>query len=179
MQLISCRMVKMSFECGQCKDTVIGLAFVAFALLKYSDDIESSSNLGRITESLMEGHPDEHYLRANLTQPTVCVRCFTQPFQATGDACLNGYRSANIVGDVDNAIHCRMMYCICNAVSLSDLIGLRKYLVDLLNQMVSEPRCFTSLFITLQMPPHQLLPMNRLSTIALVHSEVPCLTLTQ
>jgi len=107
------------------------------ALVHYSDDLQLASRIGRIAESLITGNRNEHSLRARLTQMTSSVKGRCEPFQVGVEHLLGGYNSAKIVGDVDNAVICRMTYCVAFSLSIPDLIGLQRYMIDFLHQLVS------------------------------------------
>mmetsp|Transcript_26892 Transcript_26892/g.57652 ORF Transcript_26892/g.57652 Transcript_26892/m.57652 type:complete len:1336 (+) Transcript_26892:116-4123(+) len=140
VHLVCCRMMKLTFEFGFCEDTISGLAFASHALLHYSDDIQLASRIGRIAESLISGNLNEHSLRARLTQMSCSAKVFGEPFQATADFCLKGYNSANIVGDVDNAMLCSMLYCIAFFFSISDAVGLQRNMISFMQQMTKHKR---------------------------------------
>jgi len=138
--LVCCRMIELTFKFGSCEDTISGLAFMAQALLHYSDDIQLASRIGRIAESLIIGNINEHSLRAKLTLMTGTVKSFVEPLQAVVDHLLKGYNSAKIVGDVDNAVLCGVSYCMAHFFALFDLIGLQKYMITFFQQIAKHKR---------------------------------------
>jgi len=137
--LLCCRLMKLTYEFGFCEDTISGLAFVSHALFQYSDDVLLAARICRIAESLISGNICEHSLRAKLTQMS-SVKSATEPFQVTVDHCLNGYKSAKIVGDIDNAKLCGLLYCISYFFSVPDLKGLQQYIVRFFEQMAKHKR---------------------------------------
>ncbi len=74
-------------------------------------------------------------MTVNLTS----VECLVEPAQAVPSRVLNyGYRSANITGDIDNAMLLALLHCVgsfyCNADPLPDLQG---KIVRFMHEMVS------------------------------------------
>ena len=105
--------------------------------MHYSDDVHMASWMGMLAEHLINGNPDEHSLRARLTLQHCTVRTFFEPFQSAVDTCQNGYNSARIAGDVDNAMLSLWVYCIVHIFSIPDLLGLHKKMTNFSYQMVS------------------------------------------
>ncbi|KAL7550568.1 hypothetical protein ACHAWF_013807 [Thalassiosira exigua] len=138
--LLCCRMVKLTFEYGFCEDTISGLAAVSHALMHYSNDVQLASRIARIAESLISGHFNEHSLRARFTFMTATVKVFVEPWQMTVEHCLNGYLSSKIVGDVDNAMLCGLIYCIAYVHAIPDLTHLHNFIVNILPHMAKHKR---------------------------------------
>ena len=62
------------------------------ALLIYSDDvdIQLASRIGRIAESLISEHRNEHSLRARSSLFLGTLKAYVEPFQAGAEHCRNG-----------------------------------------------------------------------------------------
>eukprot|EP00581_Thalassiosira_minuscula_P001914 CAMPEP_0183748936 /NCGR_PEP_ID=MMETSP0737-20130205/68026_1 /TAXON_ID=385413 /ORGANISM="Thalassiosira miniscula, Strain CCMP1093" /LENGTH=1365 /DNA_ID=CAMNT_0025984679 /DNA_START=116 /DNA_END=4210 /DNA_ORIENTATION=+ len=138
--LLASRMITLSLDYGFCQDTISGLAFMSHALVHYSTDFQLATQIGRIAESLINDNQNQHSLRARLTQLMCTIKIFFEPGQACVEFCLNGYNSAKIVGDVDNAMLCGMIYCISYFVSMPDLECLQRSLVTLMPQISRNKR---------------------------------------
>jgi len=138
MPLLSCRMIQLTFKYGFCEETIAGLGFVSHALLNYLGDSQQASRIGRIAQSLIGENQNGNSLRARLAGTIVSARCLVEPVQVTCEYCLEGYKSATIVGDVDNAAWCGMLYCTLYFYSIPDLLKLRQYMVNFFHQMASD-----------------------------------------
>jgi len=108
------------------------------ALLNYLGDSQQASRIGRIAQSLIGENQNGNSLRARLAGTIVSARCLVEPVQVTCEYCLEGYKSATIVGDVDNAAWCGMLYCTLYFYSIPDLLKLRQYMVNFFHQMASD-----------------------------------------
>ena len=64
------------------------------------------------------------------------VRYFVEPFQAALDTCKNGYNSARLAGDIDNALLSLFGYCITHLFAIPDLASFHKKIINFLQQMV-------------------------------------------
>ncbi len=60
-----------------------------------------------------------------------------EPAQAGAEQIENGYRSATIVGDVDSAMLCAVIYCVTVFLSGPDLQKLQRKMVQFMHEMVS------------------------------------------
>jgi len=140
MHLLSCRMMHLTFEFGFCEDTISGLAFVGYALWQYSGDYPLVCRVGRITESLICGHVNEHSLRARLSPMMISHKCVADPLQATCDYCQIVYQSAKIAGEVDSAMLVGLFYCIASFYSTPDLKALQKITVNFMHKMADNKR---------------------------------------
>jgi len=138
--LVACRMMKLAIEEGYCDDTIPGLAHMSYVLLQYSDDVELAGHFGRLCENCMIGNPQEHSLRARLTQLHCTVKYFVEPFQTSAATAQNAYNSARIAGDVDNAMLSLVVYTIVHIFSIPDLAGLHKKMIGFLYQMAKHKR---------------------------------------
>ncbi len=81
-------------------------------ILYCSNDIELPKRINTIAFTLIDGNCNEHSLRAKLTPMGISVYGLVDPFQASAQKVMDGYNSATIVGDADNAMVCAVMYCI-------------------------------------------------------------------
>jgi len=114
---------------------------MSYSLLLYSEDIELLSvRFGRLGENLLVGNPQEHSLRARLTQLHCTVKYFLEPLQAASDMAQNAYNSARTAGDVDNAMLSLVVYCMSHLFSIPDLVGLHKKMISFLYQMAKHER---------------------------------------
>ena len=91
----------------------------------------------RIAESLINRHPNEHALSAKLTLFICTVTAFIEPFQALPERMLKGCNSAQIVGDIDNAMS--LSYNKCNACiyCIPDILSVQRDVVYFFRQSVS------------------------------------------
>jgi hypothetical protein len=134
--LYSCRMMKLTLEFGFCEETISSLTFVSKALLIYAEDAELATRFIRIAESLINGHPNEHALSAKLTIVICAVTLFIEPFQALPERLLKGCNSAQIVGDVDNAMMLSYHKCIACIYFIPDLLSGQRDVVYFFRQSV-------------------------------------------
>ena len=106
------------------------------AMVLYGEDIELATRLVRIAESLISGHPNEHTLRARLSTCICSVTSFVEPSQALIERSLNGFKSAQIVGDVDRAMLSSLVYCLTYIYCIPDLVGAQRKMEYFLQQSV-------------------------------------------
>jgi hypothetical protein len=109
------------------------------AMFHYGEDIELATRFTRIAESLINGHPNENKLRANLSNCICSITAFVEPSQALTERSLKGYNSAQIVGDVDKAMLSSLLYCLAYIYCVPDLVGAQKKMIYFLHQNVSPP----------------------------------------
>eukprot|EP00578_Thalassiosira_sp_NH16_P017378 CAMPEP_0181111258 /NCGR_PEP_ID=MMETSP1071-20121207/19174_1 /TAXON_ID=35127 /ORGANISM="Thalassiosira sp., Strain NH16" /LENGTH=596 /DNA_ID=CAMNT_0023195129 /DNA_START=1 /DNA_END=1791 /DNA_ORIENTATION=- len=142
MNLVSCRMTKLTFSYGFSDQySIPGLVFMAFGLLHYSNDnIWLAMRLSRIAESLMKENSNVHALRARLIIMIVCVQIFVEPFQSCQAKLVDGYNSAIIAGDVDNAMSIGMYHWGLPILCTADLTKGQNKLCTFLHQLVKRQR---------------------------------------
>lgn len=164
--LSCCRMIKLTFQFGFCDESISGLAAFShgkaiiscdicshrFAmqslsnflhcknevLVQYAGDIQLASHLGRIVESLICEHPNEHSLRPSATYLSFTVKAFAEPMQSVPDFIQRGYSSAKIVGDVDNALLLAMSDVAVSTYVSPDLAALQENMRYYMHEAVSE-----------------------------------------
>ena len=140
MAMYCCRMIQITLEYGFCEETISSVAYASYAIFHYGEDIEMATRLTRIAESLISGHPNEHELRAKLSGCICSVTSFVEPSQALIERCLMNYNSAQIIGDVDNAMLSSLYYCLTYIYCLSDLAGAQIKMRYFLQQSVKHKR---------------------------------------
>mmetsp|Transcript_26788 Transcript_26788/g.64273 ORF Transcript_26788/g.64273 Transcript_26788/m.64273 type:complete len:1395 (+) Transcript_26788:24-4208(+) len=142
MNLVSFRMTRLTFSCGYSDQySIPGLMFMAQGLEKYSDDnIWLATQLTRVAESLMKDNPNAHALRARLAFMMGSVLLFVEPFQSVVEKLMDGYNSATIVGDVDNAMNCGLSYWGLMMFITSDLMEGQKELCNFVHRMFERKR---------------------------------------
>lgn len=140
MAMYCCRMIQITLEYGFCEDTISSVAYASYAIFHYGEDIEMATRLTRIAESLISGHPNEHALRAKLSGCICSVTSFVEPSQALIERSLMNYNSAQIIGDVDNAMLSSLYYCLTYIYCLSDLASAQIKMRYVLQQSVKHKR---------------------------------------
>ena len=96
--LMSCRMLKLTFDFGFCDETVVGLVSIAQGVFIYCKEICISKAINQLSFARIKGHPKEHSLRARLTVIGTTVFVNVYPFQIVSEMLMEGYTSATIVG---------------------------------------------------------------------------------
>lgn len=140
MAMYCCRMIQITLENGFCEETISSVAYASYAIFHYGEDIEMATRLTRIAESLINDHPNEHALRAKLSGCICSVTSFVEPSQALIERSLMNYNSAQIIGDVDNAMLSSLYYCLTYIYCLSDLAGAQIKMRYFLQQSVKHKR---------------------------------------
>lgn len=72
----------------------------------------------------------------SLTQLHCSVRYVVEPLQLAADVCQNGYNSARIAGDIDNAMLSLWGYSVAHLFAIPDLVGLHQKMITFTQQMV-------------------------------------------
>lgn len=102
----------------------------------YGNDIRLTKRIKSTAEALIRGHPNEHSLTSKLMMMLASVNVMIEPGQAVIDQIFNGYRSAKMVGDADNAMALAAMGCASTLCVVTDLRRLRGQAVHFLHEMV-------------------------------------------
>lgn len=64
------------------------------------------------------------------------VQCFIEPAQAAAAKFMDGYYSATIAGDIDNALFCGLWYCAGSMFCTTDILVVQKKLGNFLPRLV-------------------------------------------
>jgi len=140
IHILSCRMIKLTFEFGFCEDTISGLITIAYGLMQYSNRTELSKRTNKIAETLIQGSSNLHALRARLTFMSCSVHGVVEPFQSSRQKILNGYNSASIVGDTDNAMLCGLLHSMGAFLLFAELTGIQRNMVKFMHMMAKQKR---------------------------------------
>ncbi|KAL7547303.1 hypothetical protein ACHAWF_010625 [Thalassiosira exigua] len=130
LPLVSCRMVKLTLKHGFCEDSIVGLALVAYSISTFKSDFKLGYSLGKLSESLINESRSKHVLQSRLCNELVIWNVLSEPGPSILARLSDLYRSAILVGDVENATWCRWNSCCMAFWSGSDnLFSLSKHLV--------------------------------------------------
>lgn len=140
VMLLSCRMIKSTFQFGFCEDFSQALITFAHGLIQYLDDFELAKRMAKIGEFLMQKSPNQHSLRARTTIMLTGVNTYFEPAQATLDNILNGYRSAVSVGDLDSALAMMIIHCIGSLNCCTNLEATQRNIIKLMHDMTKHKR---------------------------------------
>lgn len=106
-------------------------------MLGYGNDIRLTKCIKSTAEALIRGHPNKDSLTSRLTLMLLPVNVMFEPGQAVVEQISIGYRSAKMVGDVDNAMTLAAMGCVAAFCCFTDLRRLRSQAVHFLHELVS------------------------------------------
>lgn len=118
------------------------------ALFHYAEDTEIGIRFMRIAESLINGHPNEHFLSAKLTLFVSSVIVLVEPFQAAPDRMLKACNSALIAGEIDMAMSLSLNSSLVCIYSIPDLLSVKKDIVYFFHRSVSIILLFPSVKYT-------------------------------
>ena len=116
--------------------------FTSFAALViqflFTKDIQLASHIGKVSESLLEESRNKHALRARLCNELVgTLKVVTEPTQSIVASFPELYNSAMMAGDVENAMICRMTFCVGSFwTGASNLVSLAKHYVQCIQEAV-------------------------------------------
>jgi len=124
-------MVQLTMEYGFCDDSIVGLATAGYSVFNYTDDIQLASQMGKLSESLIEESPKKHVLRSRLCNELVSLlKSIAEPIHSVLPLYPELYNSAMQVGDVENAMICRWSYIAASLwIGATDLYSVSKHLV--------------------------------------------------
>lgn len=106
----------------------------------FTDEIQLTSRLCTIIESIIQGHSNEHLLRARMTTMLITVKGMVSPVQAVADFCLACHNSAIVAGDIDNAMNGAMFHINGSFHSAANLREVAKIAERFMHQTIKHKR---------------------------------------
>ncbi|KAL7544794.1 hypothetical protein ACHAWF_008162 [Thalassiosira exigua] len=140
--ILSCRIIQLTFQFGFCEDTISGLTSISHYFWLYTENVDLAKRVQKVADALMRDSSNQHSLRARLVLMGLSVNAIFKPSQASPEYILDGYKSANIVGDIDNAMMCGLLWCVASffSCSVGSLIDLQKQIRRFLLEMAKHQR---------------------------------------
>ena len=139
MQYAACKSSSRKTSCpNYCFQWTKGLATAGYSIFYFTEDYELASNIGKVSESLVEKSSNKHALRSRLGNELIgTLKMLYEPLHSVATGWPGLYHSAMMAGeDPDYALICHWNSCSCKIFMGENLSSLSIQIEILMKETV-------------------------------------------